>query len=196
MIVKIIPYVFFVIFLCGPWAFYAGMIIKTPWPADQGCAEYNCSYGIDFQSNLSIAYSFFYTIANGKMMTAVDCYNRPLGCTNDIQCFSTFNGSLTPFEYQLWMLKNCAPTRHGKILYNNTRCYTGDGSADAGTVLAGTIIVCPWRDTCQNIANESAQSTFVFLAALLILLLQICLVVVCLYASENKCAYESISDSA
>src|SRR3569833_3008618 len=104
------------VLVLGPFVAYLVLVFVWPWPIDQGCYQYNCSYGIN--TNLSRAF-WVYTPYVPNLINPV--------CSSGIvtRCIGTYGGNSSDSLAILnWLLSQCQPMRDGVVLLNGTACYS------------------------------------------------------------------------
>lgn len=148
----------FLLFVAVPWCAYTILCFHWPWPSDQGCYQYNCSYGI----NIDDPTWGFTPYVNNTFIG----WRCSAGITTE--CNSTngwYNGSYDDNVGILnWMMQYCVPKANGGgILYNNTPCYSGDGGKDIGMTEWGWV-ACPYRYSCYNFWRDNNRSLFLAIA--------------------------------
>ena len=167
-----ICYILLFIALVVPWGIYVTSIFKWPWPSDEGCYVYNCSYGINIVTSNNRTPDFMYSTMVNNSFLGPRC-DVQMSC-NPVNGY--FNGSMNDWVGMLnWFLRYCVPTNdNGQRLYNNTACYSGDGS-DIVDHPEGGVVYCPFRSTCYNFARDSNRSLFLSIAPVFILTAQLLL---------------------
>jgi len=153
-----------VFLLVAPWITYTIFLFQWPYPTDQGCYEYNCSYGINI--NLARAWLMYSPYIDGNFISTACSAGMTTKCDGNF----TANSSDTVSVLE-WMLKHCYPERSGVRLFNYTPCYTGTGQANAGVDRWG-MATCPYSTTCFNFDRSESRGDFLWMFPFATVILQ------------------------